>query len=220
MPILVDHRDGIYAGKMPKTAIDIGQVRPADLNTSVAVMARAFWDDPMFNFFTPDLLTQHKHASGFFASGIHDSVRHGEVWVAKIDGTIAGVAAWLPPGIRPATGGPRALRGLRHVLPSMVHTTNRVTAYKFFSEMATRHPKEEHWYLGILGTDPRFQGRGVGTALITPMLERADEAGVPTYLETQKESNVPYYRRFGFEVTDNFSVNDSPTMWQMLRKVP
>jgi ribosomal protein S18 acetylase RimI-like enzyme len=38
--------------------------------------------------------------------------------------------------------------------------------------------------------------------LIEPFVERTDDAGVGCYLESSKESNVAFYRRFGFEVTD------------------
>jgi hypothetical protein len=50
------------------------------------------------------------------------------------------------------------------------------------------------------------------------VLARADEVGVPTYLETQKESNIAYYRRFGFDVLDMFTVDSSPPLWQMQRQ--
>jgi hypothetical protein len=50
------------------------------------------------------------------------------------------------------------------------------------------------------------------------MLARADDVGVATYLETQKESNLAYYRRFGFEVVDKFSVDSSPPLWRMQRE--
>ena len=67
-------------------------------------------------------------------------------------------------------------------------------------------------------TDPLFQGRGVGKSLVGPMLERADGVGVPTYLETQKESNLAYYQRFGFNVIDEFSVDECPPVWTMQRE--
>ena len=98
---------------MSTADIRVERVVPADLNASIAVAARAFWDDPLFNFFQADLLVQHR-GIGFFAAGIHDCFQHGEVWVAKSGATLTGVAAWLPPGVFPATGGSRALRqGLR-----------------------------------------------------------------------------------------------------------
>lgn len=94
---------------------------------------------------------------------------------------------------------------------------HRRTAYKLMNEMTARHPHDEHWYLMILGTDALFQGRGVGRALMEPVLARADELGVPAYLETQKEANLAYYQRFGFDVVEKFSVDDSPALWRMQR---
>ena len=41
-----------------------------------------------------------------------------------------------------------------------------------------------HWYLMILGVVPADQGRGIGGALMQPVLEEADREGVPCYLET------------------------------------
>jgi len=207
-----------YTTAMTTPAIDVERVSPADVSTSIAVATRAFWDDPMFNYFTPDLLVQHKNLVGFFAAGILDCVKHGEVSVAKIGPTLAGVAAWLRPGVFPATGGTRALRQGLRVAPTIVRSPQRRTAYKMMNEMTARHPHEEHWYLMILGTDPLHQGRGVGRALLEPMLARADEVGVATFLETQKESNVAYYGRYGFEVVDKFSVDASPPLWQMQRE--
>jgi ribosomal protein S18 acetylase RimI-like enzyme len=208
----------VYAAAMTTPAIDIDRLSRPDVNTSIAVATRAFWDDPMFNFFTPDLLAQHKNLVGLFAGFTHDCAEHGEVWVAKLGPTLAGVAAWLPPGVFPATGGTRALRQGLRVAPSILRGRQRRTAYKLLNEMTARHPHEEHWYLTMLATDPLYQGRGIGKALVEPMLARADETGVATYLETQKESNLAYYQRFGFEIVDKFSVNASPPLWQMQRE--
>jgi ribosomal protein S18 acetylase RimI-like enzyme len=203
---------------MTTPEIDVDRLIPADGNTAIAVAARAFWDDPMFNFFTPDLLAQHKNNVGFFAGGIRDCAAHGEVWVAKLGPTLAGVAAWLPPGVFPATSGMRAVRQGLRVVPSVLRGQQRRIGYKMLNEMTARHPHEEHWYLAVLATDPSYQGRGIGRALLEPMLARADEAGVATYLETQKESNLAYYGRYGFAIVDKFSVDTSPPLWQMQRE--
>mgnify|MGYP001823756914 CR=1 FL=1 len=208
-----DYRSGMAS----QTDIEVRRVNPADVNTSIAVAARAFWDDPMFNYFNQDLLAEHSNLVGFFASAIHDCVAHGEVWVATSGPSIAGVAAWLPPGVFPATGGTRALRQALRTGPSILRGRHRRTGYKLMNEMTARHPHDEHWYLMVLGTDPHFQRRGVGRALLEPTLARADEVGVPTYLETQTESNLAYYQRFGFEVLDSFTVDESPPLWLMQR---
>jgi hypothetical protein len=55
-------------------------------------------------------------------------------------------------------------------------------------------------------------------ALIEPTLARCDTEGVPSYLETQKESNLPYYHRFGYEVAEVLNINGCPPLWTMIRQ--
>jgi ribosomal protein S18 acetylase RimI-like enzyme len=63
------------------------------------------------------------------------------------------------------------------------------------------HPKHEHFYLSVLGVDPSFQGRGLGKALMQPVLERCDAQSIPAFLETESENNVRLYKGRGFELT-------------------
>jgi ribosomal protein S18 acetylase RimI-like enzyme len=80
------------------------------------------------------------------------------------------------------------------------------------------HPQGPLWYLAVLAADPEFQRSGVGAALVEPILERCDTEGIDAYLETQKEDNLAYYRRFGFEVVDRLRpVSDGPPLWTMRR---
>jgi predicted N-acetyltransferase YhbS len=83
--------------------------------------------------------------------------------------------------------------------------------------MDKTHPREPHWYLAVLGTDPPHQGKGVGAALMTPVLARCDAEGTGAYLESSKPDNVPYYERFGFRVTGQIDMPKGPTMWPMWR---
>ena len=48
-------------------------------------------------------------------------------------------------------------------------------------------------------------------------LERVDREGLPAYLESSKESNVPFYARFGFEVRETVTHPDGPSQWLMWR---
>ena len=197
--------------------IEVREHRPNELSTLIAVAARAFWDDPLFNFFAPDLLVQHRAMPGFFAAAIHDCARHGSVWTATTNDTVVGVAAWLPPGVHVPTRGLRALRQLRHAGPTLIRSPERSRAIRLMNEMPQRHLTDPHWYLETLATDPRFQGRGVGRALLAPILQRCDDEGYPVYLETQKESNLAYYARSGFAVTDVIALEKTPRVWTMTR---
>ena len=80
------------------------------------------------------------------------------------------------------------------------------------------HPEEPHWYLSTIGTASHARGAGGGTALLKSRLDRIDSEHAPAYLESSKESNVPYYERFGFTVTGEIHVpGGGPTLWAMWR---
>ena len=59
------------------------------------------------------------------------------------------------------------------------------------------------WYLFLLGVEPNCQRRGLGGALMRPVLERADAARQPCYLETENQRNVAFYLKQGFETIVN-----------------
>ena len=51
------------------------------------------------------------------------------------------------------------------------------------------------------------------------MLTRIDEAGLPCYLETLEEQNVPLYEHFGFAVAEESTIPETElTNWAMLRE--
>jgi predicted GNAT family N-acyltransferase len=85
--------------------------------------------------------------------------------------------------------------------------------------MKENHPEEPHWYLMIIGTDPSVRGKGFGQALMHSRLDRCDDEHAPAYLEASKPDLVPYYQRFGFEVTGEIKLPDGgPSLWPMWRE--
>ena len=63
-----------------------------------------------------------------------------------------------------------------------------------------------------------MQGRGAGTQLMQPVLQKCDKEGIPAYLESSKERNVPLYERNGFKVTKEMVVPaGGPKIWLMWR---
>jgi hypothetical protein len=50
------------------------------------------------------------------------------------------------------------------------------------------------------------------------MTKRLDAEGIPGYLESSNERNLPLYRRYGFEVTGEIVLpEDGPIIWPMWR---
>ncbi len=195
-------------------------MEPSELSSTTVALARAFHHDPVLDFLVPDLLQQARAALTFMGTVLIDGRPFHEVWVAREEDLIVGAAVWLPPGAYPR-GRRRDAANLLHDLRS-VHRlgTRAIAGMRLYGAIDRAHHRvdEPHWYLALLGSDPGWQRRGVGSALVGTVLERADRERTVAYLETQKAENVPWYRRHGFEVVDELRPRGCPTMWAMRRE--
>ncbi len=80
-------------------------------------------------------------------------------------------------------------------------------------------PKEAHYYLGTVGTDPTEQRQGLASALIGTVLARLDEMAIPAYLEASSQSNVRFYTSLGFMLVTKVTIEGGgPTLWTMWRE--
>jgi GNAT superfamily N-acetyltransferase len=187
--------------------------RPDDLKALCHALALAFEDDPVMEFLFPSPEGRVEKLERFFAMlARFQHLPHGGCYTT--DDHVGG-ALWDPPEHwkMPFSA---ILRGTPTLLSLMGLRT--VTALRTLSVAEKLHPKQPHWYLAILGTAPAEQGKGVGSALLAPVLDRCDREGIPAYLESSKETNVPFYRRHGFEVTREIHLPDGPTLWAMWRE--
>jgi GNAT superfamily N-acetyltransferase len=187
--------------------------RPGEWRALGQLLGRSFHDDPVWSWVAPVQRRRERHLGAAFGGLIRNACRRGDVWTTA---DRSGAAVWLPPD------GWRTTRGemLRMAVP-MGRTIGFPLAFDRISTleaMDAHHPTEPHWYLLLLGADPDRRGQGIGSALLAPMLERCDAEGLPAYLESSNELNVPLYHRFGFEVTEEYRLApDSPPLWAMWR---
>ena len=191
------------------------EVRPArgeEVPQLAAMLARAFQDDPVTAWFIRNEQRRPKYATRYFAWQLHRLIGQEQVHVAS---DASGAALWALPGRwRESTW--QALRLFVALIPTLV--THLPTATTGVDRVEKRHPPEPHLYLAVLGTDPPAQGRGIGTSLLRPGLELCDREGLPAYLESSKESNVAFYGRFGFRVTEEVRMpGGGPSVWLMWR---
>ena len=183
-----------------------------DVEALEDVLAAAFGDDPVMTFLFPDGPSRSRRSARLFRVLLrrHYLPMH-TVWTTAEQ---AGAALWAPPGHWKVPTG-QIVRALPALAMSLGRHT--VRTLRFMDEVDRTHPGDPHWYLGILGTDPAQQGRGIGSALMAPVLTRCDDEGVPAYLESSKESNVPFYTRHGFVVVGEVRLDRGPTMYRMWR---
>jgi GNAT superfamily N-acetyltransferase len=190
-----------------------------EVDEAAMVAARAFHNDPFFIHLAPPALLRARGMAIFMRSMLRNLGPGGLVTNARHQGRIVGIGAWVAPDgyPYPARQQVRQLLGTVHAFlprPQMMPDGMR-----YMRAIEKSHPKGPLWYLAVLATDPEFQRSGVGTALVEPIIDRCDTEGIDAYLETQKEDNLAYYRRFGFEVVDRLSpVTDGPPLWTMRRQ--
>lgn len=202
---------------MPLTA----NTRPlgdAHVTDAAAVLARAFFDDPLFVWIEPDAERRARILVWLMAIGSRYGTRFGEVH-GTVD-ALRGAAVWLPPGA--SSVDPARLEQAGFVNPGGVLGDIGLERFGTFMAHAEslhlRDMAEAHWYLMILGVDPPFQGRGLGGGILQPVVERADSEGLPCYLETAKEQNLAFYRKHGFNVVHEGTMpGDGPRFWTMSR---
>jgi GNAT superfamily N-acetyltransferase len=91
---------------------------------------------------------------------------------------------------------------------------------EFMSARAEEAVSAEYWYLSILGVLPEYQGQGLGVGLVESVLKEADEAGVPTYLETFTPRNMSFYKRLGYAESASFTEPLTGTEYFIMTRPP
>jgi GNAT superfamily N-acetyltransferase len=184
----------------------------ADAGPLSQTMARAFFDDPLLCFILDDEATRAAKMPRLFKLLFKLGLPYG---ACDVTGGYEAAALWRPPNQWSIPLWQYITNGAEFLGVFGIQGAARVMGIMDFIE--THHPREPHWYLQAIGTDPAKQGKGFGGVIIRRQLARADAAGQPAYLESSKETNIPIYQNFGFEVTGEVTLPGGPTIWPMWR---
>ena len=177
-----------------------------------SALARAFAEDPVFAWLLPAQAGRESRLRRFFSLEL-SSVVLIDGW-AQTSESLEGAALCLPPGKWRLPMG-RAVANGRGFL--RVFGARLPWAMGLLWRMEALHPREAHYYLPYIGVAPEAQGRGVGTALMEPLLERCDREALPAYLEATSERNASLYGRLGFEHVRELRFAGSPPLLLMQR---
>ena len=206
-------RSPIAGGAALSIAPQIQQAEPNDVPRMATSLARAFVDDPVANWMLPQA-RRYTRKIAMFTLMLRSHVSFAETYCTP-DGV--GAAVWAPPGRWRLDIDAMAASVQEY---ASIFGPDLARAIEVHTTLEGNHPTDPpHWYLAALGTHPDWQGNGIGTALMQPILARSDAEGLPAYLESSKERNIAYYRRVGFEVTGEIHVpNGGPILWSMWRE--
>lgn len=84
------------------------------------------------------------------------------------------------------------------------------------SKIKSFHPKEQFSYLWFIGVPPDLQNKGKGSQLLEEIIHESETHGRPIYLETSVDRNLPWYKKYGFEI---FQTLELTYRLYMLRRV-
>jgi GNAT superfamily N-acetyltransferase len=200
---------------MVRTAavLNVRRATDDDVEPMIEQLCRTFFDDPVMSFVFNEDRRRPAAMRAYFGSQMRrDYLRWGGCYTTDDH---MGSAIWGPAG-KPLLTGLAGIASLRPVVPFVAK--HLITTLRMIALIESSHPHVPHWYLATLGTDPEMQGKGVGSALLQPVLEHCDRDGLPAYLESSKERNVPFYARHGFAVVKEVSLpGGGPKIWTMWR---
>lgn len=173
---------------------EIRTMRNSDADASARSLADAFGDDPVMGW-AGKFDDNRERLVPLWRLIINFRIGKSDPLLFTTEDNEAN-AVWDAPGdadlatIDLVKGLPSMLRSFRTGVPRLL---------RMIQAMDKAHPKEPHYYLLAIGVSHTHQGRGLGSAVIQPMLDRCDQEGLPAYLENTKPKNEAFYARHGFE---------------------
>jgi GNAT superfamily N-acetyltransferase len=180
-----------------------------DIRRLASALADAFYDDPIFGWLMPDERTRLERLRRFYAIELrHVGLCRGRTWTPN---GLTGAAISTPPGAWRVP--PRVM-----LAQSALFGVHLVRAARLLPAVERRHLRGPHYYFAHIGVAPHAQGKGLGSALMRPTLDRCDREALPAYLEASSERSAALYERLGFRTTSELQVGGSPPLWIMLRR--
>lgn len=192
--------------------LELEDLRPAGI-----LLARAFFDDPLYQYAFPNRGERHRVLPKLMSAMVRFGMSYGSV---RVSGNMRGLAIWLPPG-----DGVHFMGILTSWLKEFPLKANPLSLLRFLnavvhcSSVHDRLLSSGHWYLLKVGTDPTSRGQGLGKTLISDYFAEADRTMVSCYLETFNRDTLPMYESMGFEsLTRTYVSGGGPEVWAMQRK--
>lgn len=186
--------------------MEIVELKSCHVKQAAHVLAKSFYTYPMFKFYFPDPKRRTRYLPWYFRNVLRCARRYGDVFTTR---DVDGVIFSLPPKHTKLSTWQYIQNGF-FLTPFLMGWRNYRRSMQCERFVADTHAQlmfdRPHFYLWGLAVDPDKKAKGIGTALLRPVLQKADAEKLPVYLETHDEKNVAYYQRFGFELIRSVSI--------------
>ncbi|NRA52926.1 MAG: GNAT family N-acetyltransferase [Gammaproteobacteria bacterium] len=195
--------------------MEIINSKQSDCEFIIKTLCKSFNDDPVVNWFIRQDLYRDDAIREFFEKSLlvmalpYKKVHH----ITEYEGVVLPV-----PSESWAIGLFKQLRFFSSIcrvsgikqLPKVING---------LYQMNKVHITRPHMYLLFIGVNPNAQGKGVGSNLLSNMIEECDQQGLPIYLENSNPDNELFYQRFGFVIIHEIKLGrNAPRLTAMVRE--
>lgn len=199
--------------------MEIYKLDPSQTHQAVSVLCAAFFEYPEFKYYFPDPRQRNRCLPYYLGNVLRTAVRFGDVYT---NGDVSGVIFTLPPDHTKISLWEYVQCGFLFT-PLVLGLQTFIRSQEAEDHLSRQHEEimqgRSHYYLWGLVVDPAIKQKGIGTALLEPVLARADAEEVAFYLETHDERNVAYYQRFGFQLQKTSTIPKTDvSVWSMVRE--
>lgn len=199
--------------------MEIIRLDPHQRKRAAEVVAAAFYHYPMFTFYFPDPERRTRYLPWYLGNVLNCALHYGEVYTTP---EVSGVIFTLPPGHTKISLWEYVQNGflLTPFLLGLRKYKESMDCEDFVGATQEDLMKDRpHYYLWGLAVDPAQKAKGIGAALLQPVLAKADQERMPVYLETHDEKNVQYYQKYGFALIRAVEIpRYGLPIWCMLRE--
>lgn len=198
------------------TGMDVHRVTAAGVEAATDTIAGAFRQDPVWSVALGLVERPGLDTRPFWRFFVDSACRYDTALAGPDART---VSIWIPPGERELTEEQEAEMG--RVAEQMLAPDQAAALAELSERFDQARPHDRaHAYLSLLATRPEQAGHGYGMAHLRADLERWDEAGIPTYLESTNPRNDARYQRQGYVALGRFeAVLDRAVVTTMWRPV-
>ena len=196
-------------------------VRDDTYQEAANVLGHAFIDNPIPVAIFQELpeVERQKRITVAFAADLEICAKIGKPLLIKENDNVVTVAVIYHPGSYPIPFINQISLLIKIIWGAGFYGLGRWMTYLL--EIEKLHPKQPHYYLEYLGVEPAYQGKGLGSALLKLLTEKADTEQMGCYLENANPRNNPLYHRFGFETINEKDIIGvhNWVMWRTPNKV-
>ncbi len=173
----------------------------ADKIKIVDILANAFDDNSSVNYIVKQDTKRIERIKSLMDYSFEMCAKYGKVYLSK-DERACGLV--LFPELKKNDFW--TIRKDIELIAKSIGFSNISKALKRESKIKEAQIKGDIYYLWFVGVDPSNQNRGLGSELLSMLLNQAEQMGRTVCLETSTARNIPWYQKNGFKVYDKINL--------------